>query len=235
MSDIPCLRLSNLMHTYTANGLAPRTVLNVPTWQVAHGEHLLLRGISGSGKTTLLNLLSGLLTPTQGSVEVLGQALSKLTEADRDRFRAQHVGYVFQTHNLLPFSALENVAMPLAFLGVPPRHYRPRAAESLAQVGLAEWQHHKPHQLSAGQRLRVAVARALIAKPALLLADEPTAALDPETGAQVMDLIQRVCHAHKATLIVASHDPALSERFAQVAELRGGTLQMASAEKVGLL
>lgn len=234
MSDSPCLRLSSLIHTYIANGLVPRTVLDIPTWQAAYGEQILLRGISGSGKTTLLNLLSGLLTPTQGTVEVAGQVLGKLPEAARDRFRAQHVGYVFQTHNLLPFSALENVAMPLAFLGVPPRHYRPRAAESLAQVGLAEWQHHKPHQLSAGQRLRVAIARALIAKPALLLADEPTAALDPETGAQVMDLIQRICRAQNATLIVASHDPTLGERFAQVAELRDGTLQMAFAERSGI-
>lgn len=234
MTDSPCLRLNSLIHTYTANGLAPRTVLDIPTWQVAHGEQILLRGVSGSGKTTLLNLLSGLLTPTQGQVEVVGQRLDALSEAARDRFRAQRIGYVFQTHNLLPFSALENVAMPLAFLGVPPRHYRPRAAESLAQVGLAEWQHHKPHQLSAGQRLRVAVARALIAKPALLLADEPTAALDPETVAQVMDLIQGVCRAQNATLIVASHDPALGERFAQVPELRDGRLQMAFAERSGI-
>lgn len=224
MSDSPCLRLRDLQHTYTAKGLPPRTVLQIAAWQVAQGEQILLRGVSGSGKTTLLNLLSGLLTPTQGQIEIAGKPINALLEPARDRFRAQHIGYIFQTHNLLPFSALENVAMPLAFLGVPPRHYRSRAAQLLEQVGLQGYEKHKPHQLSAGQRLRVAVARALIAKPILLLADEPTAALDPETSAQVMDLIQSACRAQNATLIVASHDPALDERFTKVVALQCGTL-----------
>ncbi len=218
------IRLQNVVHTYRDSGLSARTVLNIPLWQADAGEHILLRGQSGSGKTTLLNILAGLLTPTQGEVTIAGQVINTLSEAKRDRFRAQHIGYVFQTHNLLSFSALENVEMPLAFVGERPALRRQKAREALAQVGLSDWAANYPHQLSAGQRLRVAVARASVSTPEILLADEPTAALDPDLAAQIMDLIQLVCHQRNATLIVASHDPSIVTRFPRIIELRSTEL-----------
>lgn len=218
--------IQNLSHTYHSAGLDPRPVLHpIPQLVLSPSEPILLRGISGSGKTTLFNILAGLMRPTQGEVFIEGQALYALREAQRDQFRAQRIGYVFQQHNLLPMlSALENVMMPLAFAAVPLPARRARAHDLLAAVGLADQAHHRPAHLSTGQRLRVAVARALAASPRLLLADEPTAALDAESGAQVMDLLLRHAHDNNAILLVASHDPALSERFGRVLNIRAGVV-----------
>ncbi len=218
------LRITDLRHTYAGKGLESRTVLSIESWVVEPGQEVLLRGISGSGKTTLLNIIAGLLTPSAGTVEVSGQVLGRLREAQRDRFRAGHIGYVFQTHNLLPLSALENVEMPLAFLGENPRSRKKRARECLETVGLGAFLRHRPRQLSAGQRLRVAVARALVARPKILLADEPTAALDADSAQQVIALIFATCRAQEATLIVAGHDPALAVHFTSFADLRDGAL-----------
>lgn len=221
------LRVENLSHTYTGAGLEARTVLQIEAWALAPGDQVLLRGISGSGKTTLLNILAGLLTPTTGQVWLDGHALYAMAEAQRDRFRAQRIGYVFQVHHLLPaLTALENVMMPMAFAGVAPQRCRARAEMLLSRLGLAEFAHHYPAQLSAGQRLRVAVARALANNPQLLLADEPTAALDHEAGQRVMDLLQETAHQNNAILLVASHDPALMERFDQMVDLHSGRLHV---------
>lgn len=218
------IQAADLIHTYQEPGLPPRTVLNIPMWRVLPGEQVLLRGKSGSGKTTLLNIIAGLLTATRGTIEVAGQDIGKLTEAQRDQFRARHIGYVFQTHNLLPFTALQNVEMPLAFAGSPARLIRERARLCLENVGLSEWANHRPHQMSAGQRLRVAVARALVTQPEILLADEPTAALDQSMSQQVMDLLQSACREGGAVLIVASHDPSLVTRFERLFDLNAGML-----------
>ncbi len=222
------LRLRNLRHIYREPGLPPREVLNIPVWSAEPGETILLRGKSGSGKTTLLNLISGLLTPTEGAVEVAGVDMARLPEAKRDRFRARHVGYVFQLHHLLPLTALENVEMPLAFLGENSRERRTKALQALESVGLSEWARNKPAQLSTGQRLRVAIARALVIAPPVLLADEPTAALDGDMGLQVVELLERVCAEQHAILIVASHDPALINRFQRVVNIEAGQLQEAA-------
>jgi ABC-type lipoprotein export system ATPase subunit len=201
-------------------------VLNIAEWQISAGRQVLLRGISGSGKTTLLNILAGLLPPTNGTVWLGEQSLYALRESQRDHLRATAIGYVFQMHHLAPtLSALENVEMPLIFgrrLNGAAR--RTRALELLADVGLAEFSRHRPVQLSTGQRLRVAVARALAAKPAVVLADEPTAALDVQASANVIALLQDSCRRSGAILIVASHDPALAARFDCVVDLHGGVL-----------
>jgi ABC-type lipoprotein export system ATPase subunit len=221
--------LEQVRHTYTAPDLEARTVLEIDTWQAQSGEQILLRGISGSGKTTLLNILAGLLSPTTGVVRFGGQSLYNLRESERDYLRATTIGYIFQMHHLAPtLSARENVEMPLVFgrkLGARAR--ATRASELLDSVGLSEFHRHRPMQLSTGQRMRVAVARALVAQPALVLADEPTAALDEQSSQAVMDLLQESCRRNSATLIVASHDPALTQRFDRVVHLHNGALREA--------
>jgi ABC-type lipoprotein export system ATPase subunit len=220
------IRVEGLRHIYRTPNAEERTVLDIPLWEAPAGEHLLLRGISGSGKTTLLNILAGLLPPTAGAVFLDGQPLYALSESRRDRLRATTIGYIFQMHHLAPtLSALENVEMPLVFGRQLNRHTRQdRARELLATVGLADHAHYRPAQMSTGQRLRVAVARALAAQPALLLADEPTAALDEQSRDVVMTLLQESCRQRGATLIVASHDPALAHRFDRVLDLHNGGL-----------
>ena len=218
--------IEQLRHTYVAPDLEARTVLDIDAWHAPAGEQVLLRGFSGSGKTTLLNILAGLLPPSAGTVWLGGHALGALRERERDHLRATSIGYVFQAHHLAPMlSALENIEMPLVFgrrLNAKAR--QSRARELLAAVGLAEFDRHRPVQLSTGQRLSVAVARALAARPSLVLVDEPTASLDQDSGVVVMDLLQEHCRQQHATLIVASHDRSLTPRFDRVVDLRNGAL-----------
>jgi putative ABC transport system ATP-binding protein len=220
------IHIEHLTHTYAGRNLEARTVLDIDQWSLAEGTQALLHGISGSGKTTLMNIVAGLLPPTSGQVRLADQEIYALPEAERDRFRARHIGYIFQIHLLVPtLNALENVEMPLVFAReLSASQRRAQAMELLDQMGLAEYVRHRPVQLSAGQRLRVAVARALVNRPSLLLADEPTAALDSENALIVMDLVQRICREQDATLLVASHDPALNERFERVVDLQAGRL-----------
>ena len=227
------LVLQQLSHTYTTSGLPPAPVLHpLPEITLAQSDQVLVRGISGSGKTTLFNILAGLLRPTQGAVWLNGQSLYALGEAQRDVFRAQQIGYVFQQHYLLPMlTAAENVMMPLAFGGLPASERHGRALALLTAVGLADYASHRPQQLSTGQRLRVAVARALAAKPALVLADEPTAALDAAASQQVVDLLMTTCKAQGAILLVASHDPALNGRFAHTWHLDRGTIAIGGGDR----
>ncbi len=220
------LLLEQVRHIYAVPALETHTVLDIDLWHVASGESVLLRGVSGSGKTTLLNILAGLLRPSCGTVWLGGHALYALRESHRDRLRATTIGYVFQMHHLAPMlSALENVELPLVFGGkMSVRDRQIRARELLAAVGLAEYDRHRPVQLSAGQRQRVAIARSLAARPALVLSDEPTAALDTQSGAIVIDLLQDHCRREGATLLVASHDPAMAARFERIVELHKGVL-----------
>lgn len=220
------IQIENLCHTYVGNGLEARRILEIDQCTMASGAQILLRGISGSGKTTLLNILAGLLPPTAGTIVLDQQSLYTLPESARDRLRAQRIGYVFQMHFLVPtLSALENIEMPLIFSGRTSGHrQRRQAQEMLNRIDLLPFRHHRPAQLSTGQRQRVAVARALIHQPQLILADEPTAALDQESSQLVIDLLQMTCRQRGATLIVASHDPALNQRFDQVLDLQHGRL-----------
>ena len=220
------IRLQGVSHTYKTPTGDARIVLRLDDWTLTSGDQVLLRGVSGSGKTTLFNIAAGLLRPTQGAVWFDQTSLYKLPEQTRDRFRARMIGYIFQTHHLLPqLSALENVVMPMAFARkTAPKTWRPDAARLLERVGLGDYVDYHPAQLSTGQRLRAAVARALATQPPLVLADEPTAALDPENSQLVIDLLETVCRENNAILLVASHDPALSARFTQEVHLQAGRL-----------
>lgn len=220
------LRIEALTHVYPSVALEKRPIVDMPTWEVPAGAQILLRGISGSGKTTFFNILAGLLHPTTGSVWYGEQSLYALPEETSDRFRAKNIGYVFQNHHLLnALTALENVQMPMAFARLHSAQQRQkRAQELLSLVGLADFMRHRPHQLSTGQRLRVAIARSLANLPRVLLADEPTAALDPEAAQHVMQLMQTMCRDQNAILIVASHDPALEAVFPTIMQLQAGKL-----------
>lgn len=216
------LRLDDLHHTYAG---AEQPVLSIGDHVFASGSQTLLRGVSGSGKTTLLNIIAGLLPPTQGGIFYDDDAIYARSEAQRDLLRTRTVGYAFQNHHLLPsLTAQENVAMPLAFAGMNRALRNKRALALLEQLGLAAYAHRYPRSLSTGQRLRVAITRALANEPLLLLADEPTAALDADAGREVLDLMQTECRKRSATLLIASHDPSLEARFADILDIRAGRL-----------
>lgn len=217
------LTVTQITHRYPTTSAERPPVLQDVSFQLEAGEQLLLRGISGSGKTTLINILAGLLTPTTGTVMMGDQIVYQLGEAERDLFRRSQIGYVFQTHHLLPIlNAWENVAMPLAFAGVSVSERKARAFEWLDQVGLKQYANSRPGQLSNGQRQRVAIARAMVNQPQLILADEPTASLDVERGALVTELLQKTCRENDTILFVASHDPTLADKFGRIADLKYG-------------
>ena len=187
--------------------------LDVGRLDIAVGEQVLLTGGSGRGKSTLLHLIAGLEQPRGGQVYVAGRNIHSLGGAARDRYRGRHIGMIFQTFNLLHgFSALENVMAALMFSDVPRGQHRPKALELLEQLGIDRWT-ATPDALSIGQQQRVAVARALACGPAIVLADEPTASLDPENTLASMEMIQNVCRERNAALLCVSHEPAMTERF----------------------
>jgi putative ABC transport system ATP-binding protein len=193
--------------------------------EVFPGELVALRGRSGSGKTTLLTMLGGLDTPTSGRVELDGKDLAD-PRVDTTALLGGRVASVFQAFGLLPIlSAAENVEVPLRIRHVDPREREERVAAALAAVGLADHAAQRPGELSGGQQQRVGIARALVADPAVLLADEPTGQLDSETGAQIMALIARVVHERGTAAVVATHDPAMLARADRVLEIHDGTLR----------
>ena len=193
----------------------------VPELDIEAGEQVALVGPSGCGKTTLLHVISGLLTPDRGSVMIDGSDLFQLGEASRDLFRARNFGYVHQTFNLLSaFSALENVALGAYFAGGSSGQAAQEAARTLLdRVGLAERLSHQPAELSVGQQQRVAVARALINHPRVLLADEPTGNQDPETGRQTLELMRELAEEIEATIVLVTHDPKSAEQMQRTIEL----------------
>jgi lipoprotein-releasing system ATP-binding protein len=197
--------------------------------QVAKGEMVAVVGASGAGKSTLLHLLGGLDRPDAGDVRVGGVEITRISDAELVAFRNRHVGFVFQFHHLLPeFSALENAELPLRIARVSAVGARPRAEALLSRVGLAERLEHRPGMLSGGEQQRVAVARALVMQPALLLADEPTGDLD-ETTADALHRLLREMHAEFAlTAIIATHNPRLAQQCDRILRLEAGRLSDAA-------
>lgn len=195
-----------------ASGKSRLKVLDIPFWQVEKGEQIALFGPSGSGKTTFMNLLAGLLTSYSGKLKVCSHSLEDMTEAKRDRFRAQFIGYIHQNFNLLQgFNAVENVLLGMTF---GPRKGELKEAESLlGEVGLTHRLNAYPSRLSLGEQQRVAVARALANRPELILADEPTGSLDPKNRDGVLNLLRDVCRNHGCTLLLVSHEREVIARF----------------------
>lgn len=211
------LRINDLRKSYPEPDGSVLTVLDVPNFELPAGEHAALLGSSGCGKTTLLNVIAGITPVDSGTVEVAGVNITKLPEVARDRFRAEHIGIVFQTFNLLPaFTALENVLLGMTFSGKADRKL---AAELLDQVGLADRRNYRPGQLSVGQQQRVAVARALANRPKLMLADEPTASVDVGNRDRVVELIQSSCRENNVSLLVVTHSPEAAAMFGRVERL----------------
>ena len=203
--------IAGLAFEYPSGG-ASLKVLDVPAWEVHAAEQIAISGPSGSGKSTLLNVIAGLLPPTRGSVVVCGQELAGLGEAARDRFRAEHIAYIFQTFNLLQgYTAIENVLLGATF--APRKPSRAAATDLLRQVGLAARLRHTPAEMSIGEQQRVAIARALIKKPKLILADEPTGSLDPRHAAEVVRLLREACREHGCGLIVVTHEAGIAAAF----------------------
>ena len=217
MSD-PALQIRELQFTHAERSGDPFR-LEISSLELSEGEQTLLVGSSGSGKSTLLQLIGGLLDPDSGEIAIDGQSIHSLHGAARDRFRGSKIGMIFQTFNLLEgFTARENVLTALMFSDLPKREHNDRVDSLLKRLGI-DRPHATPDRLSVGQQQRVAVARALAAKPRLVLADEPTASLDPENAGNAVSLIRETCREEGAALLCTSHDPTLRESFDRVEEI----------------
>ena len=226
-TDRAAVSATALTRTYGEGGSAVHALRGVSLTLPA-GQFTAVMGPSGSGKSTLMHLLAGLDTPTSGTVEVAGHDITRLKDRELTRLRRRHIGFVFQSFNLLPtLSAQENVLLPLAIAGRKPE---PEAVDALMErMGLAERRDHKPAQLSGGQQQRVAVARALVGKPAILLADEPTGNLDSRNGEAVMDLLREL-HRGGATICMVTHDPRFTRYAERAVHLFDGRVVDESAE-----
>lgn len=212
------LLIDSVLKSYSQPNGERLRILDIPRLSVEAGEQVVIRGRSGCGKTTLLNAIAGLTTVDSGTITLDGVQLTRLHEAARDRFRARKIGYVFQTFNLLAgFSAIENVMLGMTFTGRRPEP--DRALDLLERVGVAHRAKHKPSALSVGEQQRVAVARALANQPVLLLADEPTANVDPAHQQQVIDLLRGVCEEENVAMLLVTHSPEVSDQFTRVEQL----------------
>ncbi len=212
------LEIQNLKKSFDQPGGGRLDILDIQSLAIQAGEQAVLIGQSGGGKTTLLHLIAGLLTPDSGSIRIAGTDITRLSESGRDRFRASMTGYVFQTFNLLPaFTAIENVRLGMSFAGG--RYDAARAASLLDRVGLADRAHYRPGQLSVGQQQRVAIARALAGRPKVLLADEPTANVDPASSQTVIELIRNSCREDNVALVLVTHSLEIASKFDRVERL----------------
>ena len=212
------ISIRNLSKKYFAPDGSVVPVIDLEAFDLADGEQVALIGTSGSGKTTLLHMIAGILTPDSGVIEFNGVNVASLSEAQRDVFRGANIGYIFQTHHLLPgFTALENVLLGMSFTGRP--HDPEWAKHLLTEVGLVDRLNYKPQKMSVGQQQRVAVARALANRPKLVLADEPTGALDANNARQVLALIRKLCQEIGATLLLVTHDLQIAAQLGRTVTL----------------
>ncbi|EOX3350278.1 ABC transporter ATP-binding protein [Vibrio cholerae] len=221
LSPAPLVELQQICKHY-ASGQNVVKALDGVDLTIRHGEFLAILGPSGSGKSTLMNVLGCLDKPTAGRYQLDGHPVDSLSTQQLAAIRNQKIGFVFQSFNLLEYaSALDNVALPLVYAGVKAKDRRRRATELLTRVGLADRLDHKPNQLSGGQKQRVAIARALINQPQILLADEPTGALDSKSGAEIEALFNELHHEGR-TIIVVTHDNELAKRTKRIVTIRDG-------------
>ncbi len=220
----PIIRVENVSRVYRVGMQEVSALLGVNLC-VQAGTLVALRGRSGSGKTTLLNCIGGLDRPTEGRIWLNEQEVTALGEKARVQMRRRQVGFVFQSHALLPtYSARENVSLMLRLAGAPCRERQMRTAEVLQLVGLGKWMDHRPYELSGGQQQRVAIARAIAPRPEVILADEPTGELDTVTGQQILRLFRQIADTEKTTILIATHDLAVDAFADEVHHLRDGRL-----------
>ena len=204
------------------------------TLAIAAGEMVSIMGPSGSGKTTLLNCLSGLDEPTTGTIRIDGTPLEGMSDKARARYRAERMGFIFQSFNLLPvLTAHENVELPLRIAGVGSRDASRRASDMLSRVDMERWSAHKPSELSGGQQQRVAIARALVNTPAIVWADEPTGNLDSENAHTVMELLKKFNVENDQTLVIVTHDPTVGAQADRIIEMKDGTITSEGSAQPG--
>jgi len=221
----PAVRIRDLVKEYR-RGVEVVRVLDGLSLDIAVGDFVALMGPSGSGKSTLLNLIGGLDRPTAGTLEVDGLRVDELSDAALARWRADHVGFVFQMYNLLPvLSAARNVELPLLLHDMSREERRDRVAAALKLVGLSDRARHRPRELSGGQEQRVGIARAIVTDPTLLLCDEPTGDLDRKSGDGILDLLQALNREYGTTIVMVTHDPHAAERAHRTVHLDKGLLQ----------
>lgn len=230
MSDGAALVRAEDLHKVFRRGSERIDVLQGLDLEIGEGEFLALMGPSGSGKTTLLNLLGGLDQPTQGSIEISGQRIDRMNGGQLARWRAEHVGFVFQLYNLLPvLTAERNVELPLLLTGLSRGERKRHVAAALSLVGLSDRAKHYPRQLSGGQEQRVGIARAIANDPTLLLCDEPTGDLDRNSGDEILDLLAALNAEHHKTVVMVTHDPHAAARAGRTLYLDKGVLREESA------
>ncbi|WP_338024741.1 ABC transporter ATP-binding protein [Bifidobacterium miconisargentati] len=222
--DNALLTLDHVTKAFAGKDGSPLEILHPTTLTIGHGERIAIVGPSGSGKSTLLSLLGTLDMPTSGTLSYDGEDVAAMGEKHRSTLRAERIGFVFQQFHLIAtVSALENVMTGLQYTGLPRRERRAQAAEALEQVGLGERLHHRPSQLSGGEQQRVAIARALAKRPDIIFADEPTGALDTDTGHAIIELLLGAAD-QGASLVVVTHDPNIAARFPRRLHIQDGVV-----------
>lgn len=218
------IRVKGLYKIYKVGDTRVRA-LNGVDFQIHKGEFCAIVGASGSGKSTLLNMLAGLEKPTKGEIIIAGEHMEKKSENELVAFRRKHIGFIFQSFNLLPtMNAVENVALPLTFQGMEKEKRMKLAEQAIGLVGLQKYRKHKPTQMSGGQQQRVGVARALVVNPEIIFADEPTGNLDSHTSEDVMNLMKKVVREQKQTLIMVTHDNHLAEYADRIFHIKDGKI-----------
>jgi putative ABC transport system ATP-binding protein len=231
-NQIPLVQIEHMGKTYQQGEIVVNALAEI-NLTFHSGEFTALAGPSGSGKTTLLNLIGALDTPSSGKIVVGGEHLANLSRAQLAELRRWKIGFIFQDYNLLPvLSALENVEYVMLLQGVPVADRRRRADTALEQVGLAGYQHRRPAQMSGGQQQRVAIARAIAAEPLLILADEPTANLDSETGSALIDTMLEINRSRGTTFIFSTHDEMIMHHATRVVRLKDGAIMEDNAHAV---
>jgi len=218
------VKVENVEKVYRL-GEIPVNALKDVSMELQKGEFVAVMGPSGSGKTTLLNLIGALDKPTKGKIYIDGKDLTTLKEKELTNLRRHTIGYIFQFYNLIPvLSAFENVELPMLIAGTPKKEREERARQLLASVGLTDRAAHRPDELSGGEQQRVAIVRALVNKPSVVLADEPTGDLDTKTGTEVMHALRDLSRSEEATVIVVTHDPIVADLASKVFEMRDGKI-----------